>query len=169
MDRPPNDGSTTGIGGFAGLTATWFGVGRLPGAPGTWGSLVALPLAWILAVLGGPLWLAAAALVVLAVGLWAAESYERGTGRADAPEVVIDEVAGQWIALLFVPPDPVHYGLGFLLFRAFDILKPWPISWAERRLPGGWGVMADDVLAGAFAALLALAIRNWLGDYFVLI
>lgn len=151
----------------ANIAATWFGIGLVPGAPGTWGSLAALPLAWGLQWLGGPPLLAAATLAVFVLGLWSADVYGRRTGREDASEIVIDEVVGQWIAILAVPPGLIAYALGFVLFRAFDILKPWPISWAETRLRGGWGVMADDVLAGLFAAVLLFAIKTWFGGYLV--
>lgn len=135
------------------LLATWFGVGRIPRAPGTWGSVAALPCAWPLAYWGGWPALLVGALAIFLVGWWAAEQYERQSGRHDPKEVVIDEVAGQWLALLPAGLDPVSMLAAFILFRLFDILKPWPVSWAEG-LPGGLGVMADDMLAGILAALL---------------
>lgn len=135
------------------VTATWFGTGLLPVAPGTWGSLAALPFAWAIASLGGPLALLAAAVVAFAVGVWAAEIYGRRSGVKDAGPIVIDEVAGQWLTLVPLPADPVAYLLGFLTFRAADIAKPWPAGWADRTLDGGLGVMLDDVIAGLYAAL----------------
>jgi phosphatidylglycerophosphatase A len=142
----------------AALLATWFGAGLLPVAPGTWGSLAALPFAWVIAGLGGRGALLAAALVAFAVGCWAAGEYERETGTKDPGAVVIDEVAGQWVTLAFVPLSLWSTVLGFVLFRVADIVKPWPASLAERRLAGGLGVMADDIVAGAYAGLALLAI-----------
>lgn len=136
------------------LIATVGGVGLLRPAPGTWGSALALGLAYALALLGEASALLAAILLISALGLWAADAHARQSGREDAGEIVIDEVAGQWIAAL-----PLAYGgpwwgwlLAFGLFRLFDIAKPWPVGWADRRVKGGLGVMLDDWLAGALAA-----------------
>jgi phosphatidylglycerophosphatase A len=142
----------------AAVLATWFGTGLLPVAPGTWGSLAALPFAWAIGGLGGRGALLAAALVAFAVGCWAAGEYERETGTKDPGAVVIDEVVGQWVTLAFVPLSPWSTALGFVLFRAADIVKPWPASLAERRLEGGLGVMADDVVAGVYAGIALLVI-----------
>lgn len=130
------------------LLATWFGAGYLPKAPGTWGSLGALPFAWLIADHGGPWALAIAAIVIFFLGLWASKDFMTRTGAHDPGAIVIDEVAGQWIVLLAAPLDPVAYAVAFGLFRLFDVLKPWPISWADRSIGGAWGVMVDDVLAG---------------------
>jgi phosphatidylglycerophosphatase A len=138
----------------AALLATWFGAGLLPGAPGTWGSLAALPFAWAIATLFGQAALLIAAAVVFCVGWWAAEQVGRASGVGDEGSIVIDEVAGQWLTLAVAPPSAAAYVLGFLLFRLFDITKPWPVSTAERRLPGGLGVMADDIVAAIYAAAL---------------
>jgi len=138
----------------ASLLATWFGAGLLPGAPGTWGSLAALPFAWAIATLFGPAALLIAAAIAFFVGWWAAEQVGRASGVADEGSIVIDEVAGQWLTLAVAPPSAAAYVLGFLLFRLFDITKPWPVSTAERRLPGGLGVMADDIVAAVYAAAL---------------
>lgn len=144
---------------FSFWIATGLGVGRLPKAPGTWGSLAALPPAWLIASLGGPWLLATATLLVALVGGWAADDYAKRLGQADPGEIVIDEVAGQWLILVLVPPDPVLYAAGFALFRVLDIAKPWPASWADRRLDGGLGIMLDDLLAALWGvpALWALA------------
>ena len=142
------------------VLANWFGCGLLPLGPGTWGSLAALPLAWLLVTHGGAPALAAATVAVLLVGWWAAATYVRRTAIDDPREVVIDEVAGQWLTLLAVPPDPLLYLAGFAAFRLFDIWKPWPVGWADRTIGGGLGVMLDDVLAGLYAmAVVALAMR----------
>lgn len=139
------------------LLSTWFGAGLMPVAPGTWGSAAALPFAWLIAWLGGPWALLGASLAAFAVGIWSAEVYGRHAGIKDASPIVIDEVAGQWLTLVPAPLDPLAYLAGFLLFRAADIVKPWPASWADRALDGGLGVMLDDMFAGAYAALVLYA------------
>ncbi len=139
---------------------TLFGIGRARTAPGTLASLAALPPAWLIAWGGGG-WngrgfLLLAGLAAFAIGTWASDVYAREKGRKDPSECVIDELAGQWIACAFAPLNIWAYLLAFILFRAFDIAKPWPISRAER-LPGGLGIMADDVVAGlAAAAVIAV-------------
>ena len=142
---------------FSSLLATCFGIGRVPVAPGTFASAAALPLGWALATAGWPA-LAAGAVAATLIGIWACDEYARKTRVHDPSECVIDEVAGQWFALLPVPvmAHADHwrpYLLGFVLFRLFDITKPWPVSAAER-LPGGFGIMMDDVVAGIAAAIL---------------
>lgn len=138
--------------------ATLLGIGRAPLAPGTWASLAALPLAWGISALGGVVLLAAWTLVAAALGIWACDVYVRESGKHDPSECVIDELAGQWIACLAAPLSLPGYALAFVLFRLFDIWKPWPISAAERA-PGGFGVMLDDLVAGLFAAILVAAVR----------
>ena len=138
----------------AALLATWFGSGLLPYAPGTWGSLAALPFAWVIASLWGQWALLVAAGLAFAVGIWAAEIYARRSLVDDPPAVVIDEVAGQWLALAVVPPDALPYALGFVLFRVFDIVKPWPANAIDHRLKSGFGIMLDDIVAGGYAAIL---------------
>jgi phosphatidylglycerophosphatase A len=141
--------------------ATWFGAGRLPWAPGTWGSFFALPLAWLLLALGGPWLLLIAAALVFALGLWASDRYMKAVGLHDPGAVVIDEVAGQWLTLAIAPLDPLAFLLGFVLFRVADVLKPWPASWLDRRVGGAFGVMIDDVAAALYAGGI-LAIVLWL-------
>jgi phosphatidylglycerophosphatase A len=134
------------------LVATGLGSGYSPVAPGTAGSLVGLLLFLPLARLGWPMQLAAAAALTL-VGTLAAGRVARELGRKDPGLVVVDEVAGQWITFLALPLTPVTALAGFLLFRVMDIVKPWPARDLER-LPGGIGIMADDVAAGIYAQLL---------------
>ena len=141
--------------------ATWFGAGLLPKAPGTWGSLAALPFAWIITHAGGPWLLAAAVVVVSAVGWWAAGFYAAASNAADPGQVVIDEVAGQWLVLTLAPQDLAGYALAFALFRLFDIVKPWPVSWADRHLKGGLGIMLDDLLAGLYGLAVLSIVRLW--------
>jgi len=148
---------------------TWFYVGLLPKAPGTWGSAAALPVAVLLHAMGSFPALLGGAVIVFFVGWWATEVETRGKEEHDPGEIVIDEVAGMWITLLpfsfifwrngidlTILPWP---GLvaGFILFRLFDIFKPWPVSWADRK-PTAFGVMFDDVLAGIYAAICVVVI-----------
>jgi phosphatidylglycerophosphatase A len=139
------------------LIATWFGSGLIKPAPGTWGTLAALPFAWGMATwgesMGIPWALAVAAIALFPIGVWAAGRHDALNGGHDSSEIVVDEVVGVWVALAFVPADWVHYIAGFLLFRLFDIWKPWPIRWADQAVDGGLGVMLDDVFAGVAAAL----------------
>ena len=142
---------------FSTRLATCFGIGWIPAAPGTFASAAALPLGWGLATLGWPAVIAGAVAATL-VGVWACEQHARAVNFRDPSECVIDEVAGQWFALVPIPlmartQDWWLYAVAFLLFRLFDITKPWPIS-AGEKLAGGLGVMMDDVLAGLAAALL---------------
>lgn len=134
--------------------ATFFGTGYFPVASGTFASAVALPLGWLL-VRGGWKWLLAAVLIATLIGIWACGVHAKKVRISDPSECVIDEVAGQWLALFPVAlasrADWRPYAMAFFLFRLFDILKPWPIGPAEK-LPGGLGVMMDDVLAGVIAA-----------------
>lgn len=150
------------------LVATFLFVGLLRPAPGTWGALAALPCAWALHVLGGPTLLIAASFAAFGIGLWASEREARRTGAADAGEIVIDEVVGQWIALWPVSLGAARVGAditalwpgwvaAFVLFRLFDILKPGPVGRADRR-KDHWGVMLDDVVAGVMAAVCVVAL-----------
>ena len=122
--------------------------------PGTWGSLAALPCAWAIRSLFGVAGLAIAAAIVFAVGCWAAGALAKASGVKDPGAIVIDEVAAQWVVLLPAPLDPLSYAAALLLFRIFDIWKPWPVSLADRRVAGGLGVMLDDLLAAVYAVLV---------------
>jgi phosphatidylglycerophosphatase A len=140
---------------LAGAIATLGGLGRLKPAPGTLASLVSAIAAYGCAALGGRALVLFLGIVAMAAGGWAAEHYARERGVADPSECVIDEVAGQFIACAFAPRTILGFTLAFLLFRALDIFKPWPIYLAER-LPGGLGIVADDVVAGVLSAALIL-------------
>lgn len=133
------------------IVATWFGAGKMPFAPGTWGSLAALPFAWGLAWFGGTPALLAGAAAALGVGIWASNRIIAAGSAKDPGEIVIDEVAGQWLALVMAPLDPFAYAAGFVLFRVFDIFKPWPANWVDQKMGGGAGIMLDDIVAGAYA------------------
>jgi phosphatidylglycerophosphatase A len=130
-------------------------------APGTWGSLASLPVAWLIASIGGWPALAVGSAVVFVVGCWAAGRAAAIAGVEDPGSIVIDEVAGQWLVLLFTPPNLFLYGAGFLLFRLFDITKPWPAGWADRHVKGGFGVMLDDLLAAIYG-LGVMSLVQWL-------
>ena len=148
----------------AGWIACGFGSGLSPAAPGTAGSLAAL-LPW-LALRELPLaYYAVAVVAAFALGVWACDWAVRTLKIADPGAVVWDEFVGQWIALaplLWLPHGDWWILCGFILFRIFDIAKPWPVSWADRQVGGGFGVMLDDVFAGIYAAFaLWLALRFW--------
>ncbi len=153
--------------------ATLFGVGLVPYAPGTAGSLVALALAAvILALPYGWAWLALGIIVFTRLGTVAADRHMQAHGTDHDPkEIVIDELVGQWLTFTVwqcwmvtlagvgnafvllneVTATPLYLVLGFVLFRFYDIVKPWPISLADRKIKGGWGVMFDDLLAAVAA------------------
>ncbi len=152
----------------ASLVATVFGAGLSPVAPGTVGSLVAVPAAWLIAATAGHGALLAATVLVFFVGWWASTVYTQRTGIADPGAVVIDEVAGQWLVLAVAPLELWYYAAGFALFRLFDITKPWPVSWADRRIKGGLGVMLDDILAGLYGAAILLLLVWLVEDRLVL-
>lgn len=132
--------------------ATGCGVGYLPWAPGTWGSLVALPLHFVLDGLDARLYWTVLA-VIIALAIVAAGAAEKILDRKDPGVVVIDEVAGMLVTMIGAPQTLLAYGTGFLLFRFFDILKPFPVRWADQHLNGGVGIVMDDLLAGGYALL----------------
>tara|TARA_B100001939_G_scaffold331712_3_gene330038 strand:- start:37009 stop:37497 length:489 start_codon:yes stop_codon:yes gene_type:complete len=144
------------------VLSTWFFSGLLPKAPGTWGSLAALPFAWLLWTYGGYWAMALGIAGVFLLGLWAAGKYMQLSGTQDPGEVVIDEVAGVWITCLALPlsPEIKDYVLAFILFRLFDILKPWPIRIFDRR-HSAFGVMMDDVVAGIMAAAILWGVTQY--------
>lgn len=142
--------------------ATWAGSGLAPRAPGTVGSLAALPVAALLVWWGGPIALLVGAVALYGLGLWACNRLIAAGGEKDPGHIVIDEVVGVWLAVIPAGLDWRLLALGFVLFRAFDILKPWPISWADQKLPGAHGIMLDDVLAGLFAMLVTFGLATWI-------
>lgn len=132
--------------------ALGFGSGLAPFAPGTFGSLVGLAIALALAPLGFA-WNLAATLLAIVAGIWICGESARRLGVHDHPAIVWDEIAGMMITMLAVPDAWWGAPLAFVLFRLFDIAKPWPIREIDHGLGGGAGIMLDDVLAGLFAAL----------------
>jgi phosphatidylglycerophosphatase A len=154
---------------------TFLGVGLMPFAPGTWGSLAALPVGYLLHWLGGFPVLLIASIVVFFLGFWATGQATMGLAETDPGEIVIDEVVGQWIALMPLSFGMWHIGAAphvfpwpgwvgaFLLFRLFDVWKPWPVSWADN-MHSPLGVMLDDVIAGFMAAIVVMiAAAIWHG------
>lgn len=144
--------STSGI-------ATLFGIGRVPLAPGTAASLVAAVIAWPIAFVAGPVALAALSLVAALVATKVSGEYALECGKEDPGDCVIDELAGQWLACAFASTSLIGYLLAFLLFRLFDMAKPWPVSAAEK-LKGGTGIVADDMVAGLIAGMVVWLIRS---------
>jgi len=133
--------------------ATFLGTGLAPFASGTVATIATLPLYLLVFWAGGDIAVAGAAVLSTVVGIAAAGVVERSLKYHDPSEVVIDEVAGFFVTMLWVEPGVVSCAAGFLLFRALDVLKPWPASRAEK-LPGGWGIMADDVICGIIANVI---------------
>jgi phosphatidylglycerophosphatase A len=144
---------------IAHVLAVWFGCGHVPVAPGTAGTLGAVPLYLGLRALGGLRAVAVGAVLVTAVGVWAASSVAARIQKKDPQIVVIDEVAGFLVTMLGAPTGWRALVAGFVLFRVFDQLKPWPARYAERAWPSGWGIMFDDVFAGVWGALVLHALR----------
>lgn len=136
----------------SGFLAFGLGSGLSPVAPGTVGTVAAIPLAAVLLQL--PFWIALATIAVaFLVGVWICGVTGRALGVHDHGGIVWDEFVGLWLVLLFVPFEWTWWLAGFVLFRFFDILKPWPIRWLDRRVHGGFGVMIDDVLAAVYALI----------------
>lgn len=133
--------------------ALGFGSGCAPKAPGTFGTLVAVPMVWLAQPLS-PAWYALLTLVLFVLGIWFCDRTARDLGVPDHPAIVWDEIVGYFITMIAAPTGWVWLLVGFVLFRIFDILKPWPIRLIDRQIHGGFGIMADDVLAGAFAWLV---------------
>lgn len=174
-DRPPVTPTTGKRTLWAWAVGTFFGAGLLKPGPGTWGSVAALLLwggvdihlihhctpadesfVWNV----GPLLTLLAAILATAIGIPAATRVAHESGREDPGHVVIDEVAGQWLTLAVCRPDWPHALVALALFRLFDITKPWPIRKLEA-LPGGWGIMLDDLAAGLFGLVVLLVIQHW--------
>lgn len=147
------------------LLATLFGVGHFPKAPGTAGSLVALILGSVLIHYINWQVFLGIIMALFVVGIIAANAHQKRHGEHDSPKVVIDELVGMWVVLF--PLEAFGSQLGdfrydgvaaFILFRIFDIWKPWPVSWADKEIKGGLGVMLDDVIAGVMAAFVLVAV-----------
>ena len=141
--------------------ATVFGAGYSPIAPGTCGTIVTIPLAVALAPLG--MWHYLAVVTgITALAIWAAHRADIAWASHDSGRIVIDETAGYLVTMAFVSRTSVAaLGIGFIVFRALDIIKPWPVRWLDENLPGGWGVVLDDVAAGVMGAVLMIALQHY--------
>jgi len=132
--------------------AQGFGMGRLPFAPGTFASLFALffvPFLWML-----PLQIYLSIVIIgFVCGIWLCRIVAKDLNSADPASIVWDEFVGVWLTFLLVPPSLMWLGVGFLLFRLFDIFKPFPIGYCDKRIKGGFGIMLDDVIAGGLSCL----------------
>ena len=143
------------------LLAFGLGSGLTPVAPGTAGTLAAAAILWLLPSLDLLSHLALVA-VAIAAGVYICGKTAADIEQHDHPGIVWDEFAGYWLAMLLVPDGPLWLLAGFVLFRLFDIWKPWPISWLDEKVAGGWGIMLDDILAGIYAALIMALAQSWL-------
>ncbi len=132
--------------------------GYLPGAPGTWGSLVAVIVWFGLQYIVSPLIIMGLTIILFFVGVWVSAKLSKHDEEEDPSYIVIDEWVGQWIPLWFIPIQPVYILLAFGLFRAFDIAKPWPIRIFDE-MSGGWGIMLDDIAAGVYALIILEGIQ----------
>ncbi|MGE4131952.1 MAG: phosphatidylglycerophosphatase A [Bdellovibrionales bacterium] len=136
------------------VLSTWFGCGRFPKGPGTAGTLGAIPLVWAFAQIGPMPYLVATFLTTV-IAMVVAQLYEDMIIQShDAPEFVLDEVAGFLITMAWIPLTPIYLIAGFVLFRVLDIWKPFPISYLDRKVPGGIGTVADDLVAGIVANVI---------------
>lgn len=133
--------------------ATGFGAGLSPFAPGTMGTLVAIPLYLLLQWLPLSIY-AIVTIFAFLIGIWLCEKTSLSLKTHDHPSIVWDEMVGFWITMFAIPCSIFTVLLGFLLFRGFDIQKPWPISWVDKNIQGGFGIMLDDMLAAIYANLL---------------
>lgn len=127
-------------------------------APGTWGTLGGLPFGVLLMMTGGATALLGGLAVIIPLGWWATTKVEAMTGDHDGGYIVVDEVAGLWITLLAASLSPFSLFLAFLLFRLFDIVKPWPCNWLDQKLSGAGSVMLDDIAAGIYAGLVMIGL-----------
>lgn len=130
-----------------------FGSGLMPKAPGTFGTLPAIVLVWLFASLDAAAYIGVVAFVTI-IGIYLCGATAKAMGEHDSPSIVWDEIAGYMIAMIAIPVSWQSLLLAFVLFRLFDILKPWPIRWLDKHVDGGFGIMIDDVLAGFFTLIL---------------
>lgn len=143
------------------LLAFGFGSGLAPKAPGTFGTLMAIPFWWLLQGLS-PAWYLAVVAAAAVLGCYLCGAASRKLGVHDHGGIVWDEMVGYWLTMFMAPAGWVWALYGFVLFRLFDIAKPQPIGWADRRVHGGIGIMLDDILAAVYAALVLQVTAYWL-------
>jgi len=140
---------------------TGFYTGYCPFAPGTAGTLVGIGFFWCFSQFPFLLYLITV-LAFIFLSAWIAEGAEEIFHEKDSPRIVIDEIAGFLITMVFIPWSWFHVGAGFLLFRFFDILKPFPIRFIDKKLSGGWGIVLDDVAAGIYANIILQVLIHWI-------
>jgi len=136
------------------LLASGFFSGHIPFAPGTMGTIAAIPLYLLLVGSLQGWWYAGAVVALTVVAVWISGLAEKIYGRKDPPQVVIDEIAGFMLTMTAVPPRAMYIVMGFILFRVFDILKPQPAAWINDRMRGGSGIVLDDIVAGLYANII---------------
>ena len=142
--------------------ALGFGSGLIKPAPGTWGTLAAVPVYWVLATLPISVFLLVI-LIGFAVGIYLCGKTASDVGVHDHGAIVWDEFIGFWITMIAIPFNWVNVLIGFILFRIFDIIKPWPIKVLDQKVHGGFGIMIDDVIAGVFACIILHLLQSVLG------
>jgi phosphatidylglycerophosphatase A len=146
----------------ANFFALGFGSGLAPKAPGTFGTLAAVPIYWYLLQSLSLSWLLAVIVASFGIGIWFCDLSAKNLGVHDHPGIVWDEFVGFWISCIALPAGWPWLLAAFVLFRFFDILKPWPIRWLDSKVPGGLGIMVDDVLAGIYALILIQLAVMWI-------
>ena len=144
------------------LLSSWFGAGLMPLAPGSFGTLAAVPPVIILNYFGA-FYAGISLILLIPLAVWTSNISQKLLGRDDPPEVVIDEVAGFFVTVFLLPFSWLSFTLGFLLFRAFDILKPFPIGMIDKRVKGGVGIVLDDIVAGVYANICVRAVQALFG------
>ena len=140
------------------ILATWFWSGLSPKAPGTFGTIAAIPFGMVFLIFDSRLGLVILAFVIFIIGIWISGLYGKAQKEDDPGAIVIDEVAAMWLVMAALPFTPTGMLLAFSLFRIFDIMKPFPIKHLEHRLTGGFGVMVDDMLAAVYAIGVGLIV-----------
>jgi phosphatidylglycerophosphatase A len=143
------------------LLGTGFGSGYFSLASGTAGTVVGICFFWCFSKFS-PLLYLITLLSFIFLSAWIADGAEKILQQKDAPAIVIDEIAGFLVAMLWIPFSAINVGVGFLIFRLLDILKPFPACWIDRNLSGGWGIVLDDVAAGIYANLILQGIVHWM-------
>jgi len=143
------------------LLGTGFGSGYCPLAPGTAGTVVGVCFFWCFSKFSPLLYLLTLTSFIF-LSAWIAEGAEKFFKQNDAQTIVIDEIAGFLVTMLWIPFTVINLGIGFLIFRILDTLKPYPAGWIDRNLAGGWGIVLDDVAAGIYANLILQGVRHWM-------
>ena len=142
------------------IFSTWFYLGTFKYFPGTIGSIASLPFAALIVNYGGNYLLIFFTIIFFFIGVKISDKYSKLIDKKDPSEIVIDEVVGQWLVLIFVPLDLKLYILALVIFRFFDIFKPWPIKLLEKKYDGGFGIMVDDILAAIYSVITLLMIKS---------